>query len=416
MAGDRPLEVLFVVHGYPPARGGTEQAVAQLASRLVSIHGDSVRVFTADALGAGGFADPHAPRLAAGDSRVDGVATRRFRSLRAFGPLLRQLQRVAYRFRTPFHEELRTLFQGPILPGLERAIRETEADVVVASAFPLLHMYAALRAAHATGRPCVFLPALHPDDAWGFDRAQIHRAIRAADACLTYTEFERDYVIRRGAEEGRVQVLGLGVDAAALAEGDRDAMRRELGVPGEAPLLGFLGQLAPHKGADTLLRALPRVWEDHPGAHCLLAGAGTGFQAALAKQVEALPREQAARVHWRVDFADAERADLLAATDVIVSPSRYESFGLVFLEAWAAGKPVVAGAIPALRELVREGETGHLVTPGDAAALSGVLCNLLADPPTARRMGEAGRERVRSEHDWAVTTARLREALLGVVS
>lgn len=414
MGRDRPLEILFVVHGYPPARGGTEHAVAELARRLVADHGDSVRVFTGDALAAGGFTEPRAPRLPAGTDEIDGVEVRRFRSVRTFGPVLRQLQRVAWRFRTPFHEQLRTLFQGPILPDLERSIRETRADVVVASAFPLLHMYAALRAAHASGRPCVLLPALHPDDVWGFDRSMIDRALCAADACLVYTEFEHDHVLDRGVSAERVRVLGLGVDAESLACGDRAAMRAQLGVPGDAALIGFLGQLAPHKGADVLLQAMASLWESHPQAHCLLAGATTGFRSDLERVVAAFPADQRERIHWRSDFPESEKADLLAALDILAAPSRFESFGLVLLEAWAAGKPVVAGAIPAVSSLVRDGETGLLVPPADRAALAAALARLLDDPAAAAQMGAAGQREVQEQRSWKAVTARLRDELRSV--
>jgi glycosyltransferase involved in cell wall biosynthesis len=410
MSGERRLRILHVVQGYPPALGGTEEAIAELSRRLVRDHGDRVTVFTSDAVSAEAFARPDLPRLPAGVIFEEGVEIRRFRSFRVAGPALARLQRVAWRLRLPGNEALRTLFQGPILPGLARGIREHDADIVVASSFPLLHMYTALDAARASGKACVFLGALHPDDTWGFERERIYRAIRAADLYIAYTDYERQHVLMHGAEPGRTETIGLGVDLERFAAADGRRVRRELGVEDQIPLIGFIGQLAPHKGIDVLLGALPQVWQEHPEAHCLIAGATTTFQPELDRLCAALPPARRARIHFRADFEESEKPDLFAAIDVLACPSRFESFGLTCLEAWAAGKPVIGCRIPAVEDVVEDGRTGLLIPPGDCKALALALDTLLGSAEIRRAFGAAGMARVVEQHSWPAVTQRFRDA------
>ncbi|MFP6664552.1 MAG: glycosyltransferase family 4 protein [Deltaproteobacteria bacterium] len=410
MSGEQRLRILHIVQAYPPAIGGTEKVIAELSRRLVRDHGDRVSVFTSDALSAEAFARPDLPRLATGSHIDQGVEVRRFRSFRAAGSALAQLQRVAWRLRLPGNETLRTFFQGPILPGLARAIREHDADVVVASSFPLLHMYTALDAARASGKACVLLGALHPDDRWGFDRARIYRAIRAADRYIAYTDYERQHVLANGAVPERTETIGLGVDLERFAAADGGKVRAELGLAERTPLIGFLGQLAPHKGVDLLLQALPQIWQKHPEAHCLIAGATTTFQPEIDRLRARLPSEHQAQLHLRPDFPESAKPDLFAAIDILAYPSRFESFGLAYLEAWAAGKAVVGCRIPAVEDVVEDGRTGLLIPPGDRAALANGLTKLLESPDRRAAFGAAGRARVEESHSWAAVTQRFRLA------
>ncbi len=110
--------------------------------------------------------------------------------------------------------------------------------------------------------------------------------------------------------------------------------------------------------------------------------------------------EQRRGIHLLGFVSDEERRDLLAAADVLALPSRTESFGLVFMEAWANSKPVIgarAGAIPAV---VSDGEDGLLVPFGDVAALADAIAQIMQSENLARTLGERGRSRVITEDEW----------------
>lgn len=99
-------------------------------------------------------------------------------------------------------------------------------------------------------------------------------------------------------------------------------------------------------------------------------------------------------------ISDVEKADILAAADVLALPSRVESFGLVYLEAWANKKPVIAADIPATAEVVSHGVDGLLVEFGDVDALARALEKLLADPTLRQEMGKRGWRKTVTHHSW----------------
>src|ERR671934_2565118 len=130
--------------------------------------------------------------------------------------------------------------------------------------------------------------------------------------------------------------------------------------------------------------AMPLLLERVPSAHAVIAGGGD-----LEPYLRALAEDSgvAERVHVLGPRQDVPA--LMHALDAFAMPSIWEGFGIVLLEAMAAGKPIVASRTATIPEVVVEGETGVLVPPGDAVALADALASLARDPDLARRLGEA---------------------------
>jgi glycosyltransferase involved in cell wall biosynthesis len=360
------------------------------------------------------FRTPRLPRLPAGSEEINGVQVRRFPVASRISRLLRLPQSLAYFLGLPGNQYLRAWVSGPIVPGLAAAIRSHPCDLVAASSFPLLHMFTTLKAAHAVGKPCILLGGLHPDDRWGYDRLMIYRAIQKADRYVANTNFEAEYVIRRGADPQRVVTIGLGVDPALFAGFDSVEAKAHLGMQ-DQPVVGFIGQLGGHKGVDTLLRAMPLVWEMFPDVQLLVAGARTQFASELERLLRRYSPEQRKQVVWIENFPEAQKPRLFAAVDAFVYPSGYESFGIAFLEAWSAGIPVVGcrrGAIPAV---VDAGRDGLLVPYNHPPLLAEAILLLLRNPAWAQALGQAGRQKVLARFSWEKVAAAFREVYQSVL-
>lgn len=95
------------------------------------------------------------------------------------------------------------------------------------------------------------------------------------------------------------------------------------------------------------------------------------------------------------------KTDALAACDLLCVPSSQESFGAVYTEAWAMGKPVIGGDIPAVREVIADGQDGHVVAP-EPTLLAERIARLLADPALRQQMGQAGRDKVQARYNWDI--------------
>ncbi len=159
----------------------------------------------------------------------------------------------------------------------------------------------------------------------------------------------------------------------------------------------FLGRLEPRKGIDTLLAALPDLLDACPEVVVDIAGEAPG-QVSPESLGAALSGEHRSRVRFHGLVDDSRRDELYASCDVFVGPSRYESFGIVYLEAMAHGRPCVACDVGGPTAIVREGETGLLVPPADAAALARALIELASAPERRIAMSRAARRQVAEQY------------------
>ena len=207
------------------------------------------------------------------------------------------------------------------------------------------------------------------------------------DAIVCLTEAERSDHLRLGV--GRPQqfeVVHSGVDLGRFRSPppDPEAKRRELGLPAAARVVGCVARLAPVKGVQYLLEAVPRIRASVPEVVVVFVGDGE-----LRPQLER--RAQELGVDGVVRFLGLRRDvhEIVPLFEVAVQPSLNEGMGKAAVEAMAAGKPVVASAVSGLQDVVRPGRNGVLVPPGDPDALSRAVVDLLRDADRARRLGEA---------------------------
>lgn len=226
-------------------------------------------------------------------------------------------------------------------------------------------------------------------------------AARHADRfCCVSRDIAEEVVACRVAPGRKVHFVPNGIDTARFARAGAGDAVRALGVPGGAPVIGTVGRLSEIKRQDLLVRAVARIGGGRPAPHLVIVGDGP-LRGDLRDLAEALG------VAGRVHFAgyQADPAGYLAAFDVFALTSRSEGMPLSILEAWAAGKPVVASRVGGVPQLVEDGRTGILFPPGDEARLAEALARLLADPDAARRLGRAGSEEVRARYDLAAMAA-----------
>ncbi|MGH9121861.1 MAG: glycosyltransferase family 4 protein [Acidimicrobiales bacterium] len=200
---------------------------------------------------------------------------------------------------------------------------------------------------------------------------------------------------------------------------ERASQRARLGLPAGAPLVVSVSRLVPRKGMDTLIAASTLLSPRYPDLHVVIAGSGHD-RARLERQVE----HTGAPVKLLGRVADADLPAVYACADLFVLCCRnrwagleQEGFGLVFLEAAAAGVPSVAGRSGGAADAVVHGETGLIVErPRDPKALAAAMTELLDDPDRAAAQGRAARLRAERDLSWDVVGEHLRKALLGVTS
>ena len=251
-------------------------------------------------------------------------------------------------------------------------------------------------------------------------RSLLARSLRGAGCLFSvscYTACHLRALV--GAAGPPIRLLRTGVDLATFHPGvDGGAVRRRHGL-GDDPVIVCVGRLVARKGQDVLIRAMPEVRRRIPDARLLLVGEGP-----MQRKLEKMAGEVASgavtftgRVPW------GELPGHHAAGDVFSSPNRsrwrgleQEGFGVIFLEAQACGRPVVAGRSGGAPEALVEGETGLLVDGASVRQVAAALVDLLREPSRARRMGEAGRRFVEDNFAWDGIIGRLVVDLEAVVA
>jgi glycosyltransferase involved in cell wall biosynthesis len=227
----------------------------------------------------------------------------------------------------------------------------------------------------------------------GFTSAQWHRH---QSHLLAVSGAVKDYLVEQGIASDRITVL---YNALAPEEfrptRDARSVRDEFGADPDTPVIGAFGHLSEKKGHRDLFQAIPQVLARFPSAQFWIVGSGS-----LRDELEATAR--AGGFLDRVRFTGFRRdaADLMSAVDVMALPSHREPCALVYIEAALCAKPIVACRAGGAPESVAEGQTGLLVAPRDAKAISEALLTLLDNRGFARSLGDAGRERALELFSW----------------
>ena len=402
------MKILHVIQRYYPYIGGAELTFQEIAERLAR-DGHAITVYTTDAWDLERFwrADKRAVELV--NETYNDVFIERFEieylplSTLAFPILKRGMALLA---QTPLGTP-RFLFSlarlTPYVPSLDNALDTTSEH------FDLVHtanisldscVYAAYRLAQRKQIPFVLTPFLHLGEA---DDAHVRRfytmphqleMLQRADAVIVMTQREGEALFERGITREKIHRIGAGVEPKALAGGDAARFRREHGI--DSPIVAYIGTAAFDKGTVHLIEAMKKVWESSDATLVLAGSQMSAFETFYAQQPDAVKQ----RVRQLGFIDDATKRDLLAACDVFVMPSRTDSFGIVYLEAWLYDKPVIGAHAGGVPEVIDDGDNGFLVKFGDVDEIAARTVQLLNDRALAKRLGEHGHKKVLNAMTW----------------
>jgi glycosyltransferase involved in cell wall biosynthesis len=251
---------------------------------------------------------------------------------------------------------------------------------------------AALALAYQTSGPCPKLVASRRVDfplkqnafsRWKY--RQVHAFICASDAI-------RHMLLDQGIPAAQAVTVHEGIDLAHVDAAPAINVHEQFWLPHNAPLIGNIGALVPHKGQRHLIDAAALVVREVPDARFLILGEGE-LKASLEKQIADL----ALTKHVLLAGFRPDVLSILKGFDLFVMPSITEGLGTSLLDAMACARPIVASRVGGIPEVVRHGETGLLVPPKDPRDLAASIIRLLLDPPLAKRFADAGLARVREK-------------------
>lgn len=237
------------------------------------------------------------------------------------------------------------------------------------------------------------------------------RVLEDADqvVCVGQSELEK---AQEQLPHDRVVYLPNGVDTAKFAHGDGAKFRRKFDFAPDDFLLLNISRIDAQKNQLLLIEAFARVWPKVPNAQLCFIGPETQPEYArkLRARIRELRLENAVKLLPGLRNDDPMLVDAFHACDAFVLPSMHEPFGIVALEAWSAGRAVIASAVGGLRTLVTHEETGLLFDPNASDAeerLANAILRVHGSRDMAHTLAESGREEARQSYDWAVIGERL---------
>jgi phosphatidylinositol alpha-1,6-mannosyltransferase len=372
--------VLLVTNDFPPRRGGIQSYLEQFVGRLVDAGEHELSVYAPQWKGADDY------------DRAAG-----YRIVRHPGTLMLPEPGVDRRMRALIAEHgIETVWFGAAAPLALLANRARGAGA---------HRVVASTHGHEVGWS--MLPVA---------RSALRRIGEDTDVVTFISHYTRGRIAAAFGRNAALEPLPPGVDSDRFRPNPaaRAELRSRYGL-GQRPTVVCLSRLVPRKGQDMLIKALPDIRRRIDDAVLVIVGSGP-YAEDLHKLADTVGVSD--DVIFTGAVPSAELAGHYAMADVFAMPCRtrgsgldVEGLGIVFLEASAAGVPVVAGDSGGAPEAVKDGETGRVVDGRSVEQIADAVSGILADPALAARMGEAGRQWVETDWNWAAHTARLSELL-----
>ncbi|MDE2084288.1 MAG: glycosyltransferase [Xanthomonadaceae bacterium] len=356
---------------------------------------------------------PHAPG-AATDELMDGVEVVRYR----YAP--QRLETLAYGGgivpklrKRPLKWLLVPLLLVAQYRAIRRELRRWRPAVVHAHWIVPQGILAALSIGR--GKRAALAITSHGTDLFAFNSAPMRRikrrVLNKAAVVTVVSEALREAAAGLGVDTDKIHVAPMGVDLQSRFTPDRRIER-------SASELLFVGRLAPSKGLNVLLDAMPGILASRPDVSLTIAGFGPEESALRAQATRLGVAEKVAFIGAIQQSALPDlyrRAAVFIAPYVRTTSGEQEGFGLTIVEAIGCGCPVVATDMPGLRDIFGA-HAGHMVEPGSANALAAVVMRLLDDPVVARQRAEEQRRRIVAKFDWIVVTERYADWIGHVIS
>jgi len=220
-------------------------------------------------------------------------------------------------------------------------------------------------------------------------------ACQFADGILTNATAVKDWLIDEGFDGSKITVIPNGVDLTRFDDAPpREALRRELGLADDTPLVGVVSRLTKLKGLENFIEAAALLRRQFPQARFLVIGETSPMNREYLPELQRYAEECGVAECVIFTGIRSDVPAILASLDVSAMPSLNEALSNVLLESMAAGAPTVATRVGGTPEALADGDSGLLVNPGDSRALADAIARLLADRTLAAALGRAARARI----------------------
>jgi glycosyltransferase involved in cell wall biosynthesis len=365
------LKILCVSQRFFPAVGGAEKVAEYLMDYLSQRH--EVEVYASNALKLDYFWDEKSEAVSNADGK--NYKIKRY-------PILQPSKVPESLYEFPFSIGS----PGPFCPEMWHDLLnlEKKPDLIIATAFPYNHIIPAVLASKKYEIPLIIIPHLHLEFPELYLTGLRLSLLHEADIIVVNTETEKNTLLKYDISEKKIRIIPPAIAIQQVAE--LPNLRKKLNISQNSLIVLSAGTKSQAKGTLNLIEAMKKLWVGKFDADLVLIGQSMNdFKEYLKKQ----DQRYLSHVHDLGVVSDQEKWNMFSMCDVFALPSKSESFGISYLEAWLNKKPVIGCDISTTKDLISDGDNGLLVEFGDIDKLSNAI-QKLKDPKLRRVIGENG--------------------------
>jgi glycogen synthase len=388
------MKICHVVPIYSPGTVfGSSKYIQDISNGLAKKR-HSLTVLTANAITGRGWVDPLFGKYSSEkEEMINGVRVKRLKTRWQITSTMFLLERIGGWFLPDSIGNIVSfLSAGPYLSNLKKEFQNERYGAIHVTPSPYALVYLVWRACRALRIPFVCSPFIHFEDP-RFKNPLLWKVLEDATSVIACTHYEKERMIRMGIDPSKIHLIPMGINSNEWENADGERFRRKYRLRGEKIIL-FVGPKGYDKGAFHLLNAVQRLRQKIEDLVLVSIGLPTRM---WRKNKGMLDESNLLDLGY---LNEEEKRDAFAACDIFVLPSRYDSFGIVYLEAWRCGKPVIGAKVGAIPEVIEEDRDGLLVEFGDVEQLTSKMLYLLNHPDLCKEMGENGRRKVAERFNW----------------
>ncbi|HEX8923273.1 MAG TPA: glycosyltransferase family 4 protein, partial [Patescibacteria group bacterium] len=397
------MRILLITHIFPPSVDGGSKIIYKLGNYLSRYH--QVQCLTTDCRTTDDFVTPGSAPVISGNDSYPVYRLPVYKTLRKSFKLLSLITN-----NIPYLTDLFSIAQtGPVFKPFSFiktviSLYRFRPQVIIAGPFPTAVPLYAFFLAKLFNSRLVVVPCFHENDI-AFHSRPLISVLKNSRLICTLTKHEIKYLKKRyRLNDFNFFLLQAGIDSDFLIKKDP--------IPPKNPNLLFLANFSAHKRAEILIKAFVRLATDFPRLSLTLAGQETLYLPKIKELIETLPVSISSRIKLVVGKYDQKlEKKFLSRSSILVLPSVHESFGMVFIEAWARKKPVIGAGIPAVTELITKARGGLIFKTDNLTELVSSIRQLLNHPKLSRRLALSGYNYVKNNLVWDTIGDRLCQKL-----
>lgn len=411
------IKVLNIIQRYSPARGGAELFIQILSEYLVKKEKCEVDVWTTEALEADTLWDLHGSIVEKKEEVINGVNVKRFPVGKGIlrNKYLNKIFRVLFG-RLPLFK-ISNLASCPTSFHMLEDIKDVKKyDFVTVSSTPYYFLfYVGYLISKKLNIPLIVIPALHigveKNDSLKkkYFRKTAVPFFKHASKIILNTRAEgeaiRSFCKENGVEidEEKFEVIGQGVFLDKIEGGQGERFREKYGI--ENDIVFQIGTKNYEKGSFNLVKAMTTCWDRDVDATLVFGGA---YNQKFSEYIDSLEEKYKGRILNIDNISEEDKWNLYDAGDIFSMVSKTDSFGIVYLEAWVYGNPVLGCKNDAIKEVISDGEDGYLISFDDIEGISEKIEYLLKNNGKREEMGKRGRKKVEEKYDWERNLEKLK--------